>query len=63
MATESDSIKKSRDTGTGRILEAMIIPALTGGGYTCLIQHHVGERFGGGKHFVDVVAEKAEKNT
>lgn len=57
MATKSTSSKKSRDTGTGKILEAMIIPALQGGGYTCHIQHHVGDRFGGGKHFVDVVAE------
>lgn len=61
MVTESKDSKKSRDTGTGRILEAMIIPALTGGGYVCLKQHHVGDRFGGGKHFVDVVAEKDGK--
>lgn len=47
----------SRDTGTGKILELMIIPALASGGYKCHVQHHVGQRFGGGRHFVDVVAE------
>jgi hypothetical protein len=58
LAPELVPVKKTRDTGTGKILEAMIIPALEGGKYKCHIQHHVGERFGGGKHFVDVVAEK-----
>jgi hypothetical protein len=53
----SKPTNKSRDTGTGRVLEAMIIPALQGGGYKCHTQHHVGARFGGGKHMVDVVAE------
>jgi hypothetical protein len=48
---------KSRDTGTGKILEAMIIPALIGGNYLFREQYHVGERFGGGRHFVDVMAE------
>ncbi len=48
---------KSRDTGTGKILEQMIIPALQGGGYSCHLQHHAGVRLGGGKHMVDVVAE------
>ncbi len=48
---------KSRDTGTGKILELMIIPSLEAGGYKVSIQQHVGQRFGGGRHFVDVVAE------
>jgi hypothetical protein len=52
--------RKSRDTGTGKILEAMIVPALQGGGYRTNVQQHVGERFGGGKHFVDVVAADAD---
>jgi hypothetical protein len=39
----------------------MVIPALKGGGYQCHIQHHVGERFGGGRHFIDVVAESQAK--
>ena len=36
----------------------MILPALKRGGYTYLAQQQIGERFGGGRHFVDVVAEK-----
>lgn len=51
------TLRKSRDTGTGKILEAMIVPALEGGGYKTHLQQHVGERFGGGKHIIDVVAE------
>jgi PD-(D/E)XK nuclease superfamily domain len=47
-----------RDTSTGQVLEAMILPALKRGGYTYLTQQQIGERFGGGRHFVDVVAEK-----
>ena len=59
MVTVPVESNRARDTGTGKILELMIIPALQGGGYKCQIQHHVGERFGGGKHFVDVVAESS----
>lgn len=47
-----------RNTTTGGVLEAMILPALTRGGYTYLTQQHIGDRFGGGRHFVDVIAEK-----
>ncbi|HKD69306.1 MAG TPA: PD-(D/E)XK nuclease superfamily protein [Candidatus Binataceae bacterium] len=47
-----------RSTTTGGVLEAMILPALKRGGYAYLTQQQIGERFGGGKHFVDVVAEK-----
>jgi hypothetical protein len=47
-----------RNTTTGGVLEAMIIPALKRGGYTYLTQQIIGERFGGGRHFADVVAEK-----
>src|SRR5216683_3397949 len=47
-----------RNTTTGGVLEAMILPALKRGGYTYVTQQQIGERFGGGKHFVDVVAEK-----
>ena len=47
-----------RNTTTGGVLEAMILPALTRGGYTSLTQQQVGQRFGGGRHFVDVIAEK-----
>lgn len=51
--------RKSRDTGTGRILEQMIIPALSGGGYKVYPQQHIGERFGGRKHFIDVIVESS----
>ena len=47
-----------RNTTTGRVLENMILPALEGGGYTYETQVHAGDRFGGGRHMVDVVAEK-----
>jgi hypothetical protein len=47
-----------RNTTTGGVLEAMILPALKRGGYTYLTQQHIGDRFGGGRHFVDVIAEK-----
>ena len=47
-----------RDTGTGGVLEAMVLPALERGGYSNKVQQKIGLRFGGGRHFVDVVAEK-----
>jgi hypothetical protein len=47
-----------RSTTTGGVLEAMILPALKRGGYSYLTQQHIGDRFGGGKHFVDVIAQK-----
>lgn len=47
-----------RDTGTGTILEQMILPSLTRGGYAYQPQVVIGDRFGGGKHKVDAVAEK-----
>jgi len=48
----------SRDTGTGAVLERMVIPALEGGGYSVHKRVVVGERLGGGKHIVDVLAQK-----
>ncbi len=48
----------SRDTGTGAVLERMVIPALEGGGYSVQKRVGVGARLGGGKHIVDVLAEK-----
>lgn len=54
----SDEDRKSRDTGTGKILEQMIIPSLLGGGYKVYPQQHIGQRFGGNRrHFIDVIAE------
>jgi hypothetical protein len=37
-----------RNTNTGGVLEAMILPALERGGYACEQQVHVGARRGGG---------------
>jgi len=48
-----------RDTGTGAVLEQMVLPALEKGGYSYKSQIHIGKRFGGGSHFIDIVAEKA----
>lgn len=51
-----------RDTKTGSVLEAMIIPALIQGGYEYETQVSIGNRPGGGRHLVDVIARKAGKN-
>ena len=53
----------SRDTGTGTVLEQMVLPALQKGGYHYQTHVHIGERFGGGKHIVDVLARDSEGNT
>lgn len=51
-----------RDTRTGGVLEAMILPSLARGGYSCESQVVVGTRLGGrGRHFIDAVAEKNGK--
>jgi len=47
-----------RNTSTGAVLEAMVLPALDRGGYTCQQQAIVGTRCGGGVHKVDAVATK-----
>jgi hypothetical protein len=47
-----------RDTRTGGVLEAMVLPALQRGGYKYQTQVKVGKRPGGGTHKVDAVAEK-----
>lgn len=47
-----------RDTRTGGVLEAMVLPALTRGGYTYETQVNLGQRLGRGRHFVDAVVEK-----
>ena len=49
-----------RDTTTGAVLEAMVLPALERGGYEYFRQVDIGERLGGGKHIVDLVAYNAE---
>jgi hypothetical protein len=48
-----------RNTNTGGVLEAMILPALERGRYAYEAQVRVGERCGGGTHNVDAVATKA----
>ena len=50
-----------RDTRTGGVLEAMILPALRRGGYAYQTQVKVGQRPGGRTHKVDAVAEKGER--
>ena len=47
-----------RDTGTGVVLEKMILPALELGGYAYDKQVFVGTRPGGSRHKVDAIAEK-----
>jgi hypothetical protein len=47
-----------RNTNTGGVLEAMILPALTRGGYEYESQVNVGIRCGGGIHKADAVARK-----
>lgn len=49
-----------RDTRTGGVLEAMILPALRQGGYTYETQVKIGQRPGGGVHKVDALAAKGE---
>ncbi len=52
----------SRDTRTGSVLEAMVLPALRRGGYAYETQVKIGKRPGGGTHKVDAIAQKgAEK--
>src|SRR5262245_65683732 len=49
-----------RDTTTGAVMEAMVLPALERGGYEYFRQVDIGERLGGGKHIVDLVAYDAD---
>jgi hypothetical protein len=47
-----------RNTNTGGVLEAMILPALKRGHYTFQTQVKTGTRCGGGVHKVDALATK-----
>ena len=47
-----------RDTRTGSVLESMILPSLRRGGYTYQVGVNIGTRLGGGRHLVDVLAQK-----
>ena len=49
-----------RNTSTGAVLEAMILPALARGGYTFQKQQRVGQRCGGRPHKVDAVATRGD---
>jgi hypothetical protein len=49
-------LRTPRDTRTGSVLEQMVLPALERGGYELFRQVDIGERLGGGKHIVDLVA-------
>jgi PD-(D/E)XK nuclease superfamily domain len=53
---------KSRDTGTGSVLEKMILPSLEAGGYDYEVRVNVGRRLGQGTHIVDVVIHKEGKS-
>lgn len=48
----------TRNTSTGAVLEAMILPALDRGGYRWSVQASTGTRPGGRKHQVDAVATR-----
>jgi|SRR5687767_11119935 len=50
-----------RNTSTGAVLEAMILPALDRGGYTWRVQIETGIRPGGRRHQVDAIAEKSNE--
>lgn len=47
-----------RNTGTGAVLEQMVLPALEMGGYLVERQVLLTERLGGGRHYGDIVASK-----
>jgi hypothetical protein len=50
----------ARNTSTGGVLEAMIVPALLFGGYEVAKQVQVGCRPGGGVHNVDAIARNED---
>src|ERR1700719_3016406 len=50
-----------RNTSTGAVLEAMIMPALARGGYAAVKQQTIGTRCGGGTHKVDAIATRGDE--
>src|SRR5439155_404023 len=52
---------KPRDTGTGAVLEAMVVPALKRGGYVSRTQIETGKRPGGRRHMVDAIASRNDE--
>jgi PD-(D/E)XK nuclease superfamily domain len=53
-------VAKRGTTTTGAVMEAMVLPAIERGGYEYFRQVDIGERLGGGKHIVDLVAYDEE---
>lgn len=51
----------SRNTRTGGVLEAMVLPALDQGKYVWNAQVNIGQRLGCGRHYVDAIAEKNDR--
>lgn len=49
-----------RNTSTGIVLEQMVLPALTMGGYSYQKQVRIGERPGGRRHVVDILATDSQ---
>jgi hypothetical protein len=49
-----------RNTSTGAVLEAMILPALARGGDAAVKQQTIGTRCGGGTHKVDAIATRGD---
>ena len=52
----------ARNTRTGGVLEAMVLPALANGGYYYETQVLIGERPNGRRHFLDVLAKDVDDN-
>ena len=52
----------ARNTRTGSVLEAMVLPALANGGYRYQTQVLIGERPNGRRHFLDVLANDDDDN-
>lgn len=52
----------ARNTRTGSVLEAMVLPALANGGYHYQTQVRIGERPNGRRHYLDVLANDDDDN-
>src|SRR5438034_10016643 len=50
-----------RETSTGAVLEQMVLPALTRGGYQYRTQVYIGARLGGARHKVDAIANQGDR--
>lgn len=51
-----------RNTETGAVLEQMVLHSLIYGGYLYQSQQYIGSRPGGGKHIIDVIANRGDRN-